>query len=382
MPKRIAVVISQSQSKNPARRKLEEDIVTGLIMEPGVDVTIVPNLYDLAADGTGMLALKGISGNMIVCGWMFERAGHWVLDRNGIHGHVGPVMLRDDSEDDDDDLDESDESEEDVKTRVIDEREIPNRKIYCLDLRISNKAKVYIEEIKRIQQENNAQIVGLGDLIGNAPTPAATNGNAATNGQNGNASVEQSAKPLAEQADAAPSIVNRVEDPAKRRWYPVIDYSRCTNCMECIDFCLFGVYGVDRIDTILVEEPDNCRKGCPACSRVCPENAIMFPQHKTPGIAGSHEASASLKIDLSQLFGAPTDGKSAIEVAALERDEQLAMAGRDTVGMSVGIPKRQDGESDGPKDDLDDLVDQLNDFDSNSVDLTSILEVSLYIKPL
>jgi MinD superfamily P-loop ATPase len=48
--------------------------------------------------------------------------------------------------------------------------------------------------------------------------------------------------------------------------------------MECIDFCLFGVYGVDRGETILVEQPDNCRKGCPACSRVCPENAIM----KTP----------------------------------------------------------------------------------------------------
>ena len=348
MPKRIAVVVSQSQSKNPARRKLEEDIVTGLIMEPGVDVTIVPNLYDLAADGTGMVALKGISGNMVVCGWMFERAGHWVLDRNGIHGHVGPVMLRDDSEDDEEDLDES---ADDEKARVIDEREIPNRKIYCLDLRISNKAKVYIEEIKRIQHENNAQVVGLGDLIGNAPMPAASsNGNGVANGgvangHNGAANGEQPS----EQDAAAPSIVNRVEDPAKRRWYPVIDYSRCTNCMECIDFCLFGVYGVDRIDTILVEEPDNCRKGCPACSRVCPENAIMFPQHKTPGIAGSHEASASLKIDLSQLFGAPTDGKSAIEVAALERDEQLAMAGRDTVGMSVGIPKRQDSGSDGPK---------------------------------
>ena len=39
-------------------------------------------------------------------------------------------------------------------------------------------------------------------------------------------------------------------------------------------------------ETILVEQPDNCRKGCPACSRVCPENAIIFPQHKTPAIAG------------------------------------------------------------------------------------------------
>ena len=59
-------------------------------------------------------------------------------------------------------------------------------------------------------------------------------------------------------------------DARIRRWYPVIDYSRCTNCMECIDFCLFGVYGIDQQETILVEQPDNCRKGCPACSRVCP----------------------------------------------------------------------------------------------------------------
>ena len=95
MSKRIAVVISQSQSKNPAKRKLEEDIVVGLVMEPGIDVTVVPNLYDLKADSTGMLALKSISGNVIVCGWMFERAAHWVLDRNGIFGHVGLVTLRD-----------------------------------------------------------------------------------------------------------------------------------------------------------------------------------------------------------------------------------------------------------------------------------------------
>ena len=350
MPKRIAVILSQSQSKNPAKKKLEEDIVLGLVMEPGIDVTVVPNLYDLKSDSTGMLALKGVSGNMIVCGWMFERAGHWILDRNGIHGHAGVTTLRDDDLEDDEDEIEQDENE---KERVIDSRQIPNRKIYCLDLRISNKAATYIEEIKRIQTENNTQVVGLGDLINAAPTesPVENNSNEPAN-QNG--SVDQT---------ATPSIVNRIEDQSKRRWYPVIDYSRCTNCMECIDFCLFGVYGVDRIDTILVEEPDNCRKGCPACSRVCPENAIMFPQHKTPGIAGSNEESASLKIDLSQLFGAPTDGKSAMEVAALERDEQLALAGRETVGMTVGISKRQENREDEPKDDLDGLVDELNDLD-------------------
>ena len=88
-------------------------------------------------------------------------------------------------------------------------------------------------------------------------------------------------------ASATPQSALRIDEEPGRRWYPVIDYSRCTNCMECIDFCLFGVYGVDKVETILVEQPDNCRKGCPACSRVCPENAIIFPQHKTPTIAGA-----------------------------------------------------------------------------------------------
>ena len=130
--------------------------------------------------------------------------------------------------------------------------------------------------------------------------------------------------------------------------------------MECIDFCLFGVYGVDAAETILVEQPDNCRKGCPACSRVCPENAIIFPQHKTPAIAGSAvESAGGLKIDLSQLFGAP----SAIEVAAQERDTELVAAGRDAVGLTVGIPKRQADKPDEPKDELDDLIDQLDDLD-------------------
>ena len=92
---------------------------------------------------------------------------------------------------------------------------------------------------------------------------------------------------------------------------------------------------------------------CPACSRVCPENAIIFPQHKTPAIAGSADLAANLKIDLSKLFGAPDEGKSAVEIAALERDEQLMMAGREAVGLTIGIPKRQEGKSNESKDDLD-----------------------------
>ena len=244
MAKRLSVVISQSPSKNPKKKKLEEDIVMGLMIESGIDVTVVPNLYDLKADGTGMLALKKLSGNLVVCSWLFERAAHWVMDRNQIHGHVGETLLKNDDEEFDDEAAEE-EQEQDDKDRVIDQREIPDRKIYCLDFKTTTRANEYIEEIKRIHAENAVQIVGLG-----CSAPASN-----------------SLPVVAAPAEAAEEpVVQRIEESDGRRWYPVIDYSRCTNCMECIDFCLFGVYGVDRIDTILVEQPDNCRKGCPACS--------------------------------------------------------------------------------------------------------------------
>ena len=159
-----------------------------------------------------------------------------------------------------------------------------------------------------------------------------------------------------------PTPVVRIDEQPPRRWYPVIDYTRCTNCMECLDFCLFGVYGVDKQETILIEQPDNCRKGCPACSRVCPENAIIFPQHKTPAIAGSDERAGVLKIDLSKLFGGG-EGADALTMAVTERDEQLLLAGRDAVGIAVGLPKRQAGKACGPRDDLDSLLDQLDASD-------------------
>lgn len=363
MAKRIAVVVSQGQSQNPAKRGLEEDIVAALIMEPGVDVTVIPHLYDLKPDGTGMLALNGIKGNMIVLSWLYERGARWILDRNNICGQEGQTLLK--TEDEDDDEDEAElKAQDDGKLRVIQQRDIPNRRIYCIDLRIHNTAQPYIDEIKRIADENTQKLVQLGDwLQGDAKPEQMERFTNPTNttalGGNGNGRGHDT-----DSADnqLQPTDVMRIEETGGRRWYPVIDFSRCTNCMECIDFCLFGVYGVDQAETILVEQPDNCRKGCPACSRVCPENAIMFPQHKTPAIAGAPVGLVGLKIDLSKLFGAPEDGKSAEEIAALERDEQLVMAGRHAVGMT-GIRKRQDGTPAEPRDELDDLIDGLDELD-------------------
>jgi NAD-dependent dihydropyrimidine dehydrogenase PreA subunit len=376
MAKRIAVVVSQGQSANPARRQLEEDIVAGLLMEPGIDVVVIPHLYDLKPDGTGILALKGIMGNMIVLSWLYERGARWTLDRADIRGKEGLTTIKSADDDEDDDADDAEESAEvDGKVRVIDSRDVPNRKIYCLDLRVHDTAGPYIEEVKRIARENAMQLMGLSDWIGGAPQPQQlerylrpTNDTAlgpAPGGAVGNAirGVPLAAEIKSPPAELpSPALLQRIDEEPGRRWYPVIDYSRCTNCMECIDFCLFGVYGVDKAETILVEQPDNCRKGCPACSRVCPENAIIFPQHKTPTIAGAPVVAGALKIDLSKLFGAPETGESAEQAAIRERDEQLVLAGRQAVGAAVGLPKRHETKATAPKDELDSLIDALDNF--------------------
>jgi NAD-dependent dihydropyrimidine dehydrogenase PreA subunit len=336
---KLTVVISQGQSAQPARRRLEEELVTALLFEPGVEVTVIPHLYDLAPNGTGMLCLQSVPGDLIVLAWLFPRAAHWTLDRNGIRGRMGVSLLAEGEASDEDAPENQEGSNDGDKPRVLDSRPLPPRTIHCLDLRTKQEVSAYVAEVRRIRDEAAVQTVSitgpLGILARSAPAPVVV------------APVASSEEPVA----------RKVEEQAARRWYPVIDYSRCTNCMECIDFCLFGVYGVDRADTILVEQPDNCRKGCPACSRVCPENAIIFPQHKAPAIAGSADGEAGgLKIDLSKLFGAP----DALDVAVLERDVELVAVGRGAVGKSVGIPQRQPARTQGPRDELDDLIDELD----------------------
>lgn len=70
-------------------------------------------------------------------------------------------------------------------------------------------------------------------------------------------------------------------------WFPVIDTQRCVNCRKCVDFCMFGVYAVDVSNRVKVVEPESCKTNCPACARMCPQNAILFPKSEEPPLNGS-----------------------------------------------------------------------------------------------
>lgn len=140
---------------------------------------------------------------------------------------------------------------------------------------------------------------------------------------------------------------------AWKPWFPVIDYDRCTNCMQCLTFCLFEVYGVDKNDKLTVQNQSNCKTDCPACSRVCPEVAILFPKYKKGPINGDVVRQEdiqreAMKIDISALLGGDlynslkTRSAEARKRFSTERDESKALLERKRclkeLGKDLDIP--------------------------------------------
>ena len=126
---------------------------------------------------------------------------------------------------------------------------------------------------------------------------------------------------------------------AWKPWFPVIDFDRCTNCMQCLTFCLFDVYGVDKQQNITVQNQDNCKTDCPACSRVCPEVAILFPKYTKGPINGDVVREQdiqreAMKVDITTLLGGDLYGslrtrqREARKRFSTERDESKALLER------------------------------------------------------
>jgi NAD-dependent dihydropyrimidine dehydrogenase PreA subunit len=94
------------------------------------------------------------------------------------------------------------------------------------------------------------------------------------------------------------SQANEKPEPAAEwiPWYPVIDPDRCVNCKQCMDFCLFGVYGLSDSGHVEVKHPSSCKTNCPACARVCPQKAIIFPKYHDPPVNGDEAEAGSEQV--------------------------------------------------------------------------------------
>ena len=87
-------------------------------------------------------------------------------------------------------------------------------------------------------------------------------------------------------------------------WFPVIDRTLCTNCRQCLGFCLFGTYSGSG-GRVEVARPAACKTNCPACARVCPSGAIVFPKYDSAPVNGDvtdAPHAEPVQVDLKQLM--------------------------------------------------------------------------------
>ena len=310
-PSPLAVVLCQDRVPHAAETQLRDALLAQLGGWSGVTVRVLPHLYDLAPDGSGVAHLRAIKGDMLVLGWLYPRAAYWILDANEVRGRLGHSTFFPDEE---------------LQAGVVPSQHpgpLPDRTIWCLDLRPHHEPARLLGEIERIVVERSGPPRPQAPLVG-------------VNG------------------------VTQIAETPRTRWYPVVDRGRCQTCMECMNFCLFGVFGLDTAGKLLVEQPDACRNGCPACARVCPSGAIMFPEHENQAIAGSGKSpAADLNSDLLQLFGP----RPAADLARVERQQfvrtEVPEAEEEGSGVRVaGSAKQPSTKS--PPDALDKLVDGLD----------------------
>jgi Pyruvate/2-oxoacid:ferredoxin oxidoreductase delta subunit len=156
--------------------------------------------------------------------------------------------------------------------------------------------------------------------------------------------------------------VESLSAEAGPRWYPVVDLSRCTNCGHCLQFCLFGVYELDADDQVRVTQPDSCKAGCPACSRICPSSAIMFPlYHQDPAIAGAPGHLVERDAEARRMFYSRTE--QPCPLCAVRTDGEIAQITTDGCCPECGRElEAYEPEPSATLDEIDALIDKLDDL--------------------
>ncbi len=170
-------------------------------------------------------------------------------------------------------------------------------------------------------------------------------------------------------------VLREHAEPVSPRWYPVVDKSRCIDCQHCLQFCLFGVWELDETGGVCAAQPDNCKPGCPACARICPQSAIMFPLHEQdPAIAGAPGEFVVMDDEARRMFYVRTETQCPVcglvgDVGLGEDAEgrECPECGRKTpLGRGpwdgVGEADAADPELSDTFDEIDSLIDELEDM--------------------
>ena len=124
-------------------------------------------------------------------------------------------------------------------------------------------------------------------------------------------------------------------------WFPVIDYDRCKSCKQCLNFCLFGVYDLSEQGRVEVRKPSGCKTNCPACARMCPQKAIIFPKYGEAPINGDEVVDSPASAD-AQNPASPRDLRSLVQGDVYDKIRQRT-AGHKRFSVGAGrVPKRNE----------------------------------------
>jgi NAD-dependent dihydropyrimidine dehydrogenase PreA subunit len=65
------------------------------------------------------------------------------------------------------------------------------------------------------------------------------------------------------------------------KWYPMIDYTLCSECGKCTTKCRHGVFDTEKAPSPKVVHPSGCIEGCHGCGELCPAGAISYVGENT-----------------------------------------------------------------------------------------------------
>lgn len=224
----ITLVFSRPRGSyaEPAFRHMVSQV---LEVAGGLPALIVPHLYDVVPQGPVFEHLRRLATDMILLAPMYPRAAQLVLRANGLRYRLARQIV--DQEDP--------QGQDDV------------RRLWAFDYREYGSFEVLQNTIAALSAEYLSPV---------------------------------------ERSSASRPLLEEIQEEVHPRWYPVLDDEACVNCFECLNYCLFGVYDVNKDGRVFTAQPDQCRPGCPACARVCPTGAIVFPLYPDAKIAGGEPA--------------------------------------------------------------------------------------------
>ena len=151
---RIPVVISQHERRSGSIADYEEQLITRIVMESGLDATLIADLKSIEVDSTDHLCLEGLKGDFALATW---ESSHYVcshLHRLGIPSvEIIPV-------------------DGSPKTKSGDAGLEPSKKILLISLATNTGVDVTIQTLKDVLLARSTPVFSLGAPIRrNEPVP-------------------------------------------------------------------------------------------------------------------------------------------------------------------------------------------------------------------